>query len=183
MSEEPTLEAVTIDPKRQTISVATLGRSDLDRLASEFRTKLLKAQEAGTGTACGLLTGSGNCLTCQTPLSDEERQRVTIKQEVGATTIARVTCPTAPRFWRWREFPFPKVVQRDVEFVEHEHADPEEWKSQLMGAALCGGFGLAGYFLERTGHSWEAITVFLAKAGKQGLAFPCRQRCEISASQ
>jgi Cd2+/Zn2+-exporting ATPase len=58
-----------------------------------------------------------------------------------------VTCPTAPRFWRWSDFPWPKVVQRDVEFVEpHDHFD--EWKAQLFAAILCGVFGVAGYFLK-----------------------------------
>src|SRR6185436_1257438 len=60
-----------------------------------------------------------------------------------------VTCPTAPRFWRWSAFPLPRVVQRDVEFLEHaDHGD--EWKLQLVAAILCGVFGLAGYFLKES---------------------------------
>src|SRR5260221_14104542 len=83
---------------------------------------------------------------CNTPLSNENLQCVRMKHAGHATTIARVTCPTAPKFWRWRDIPFPKVVQRDVEFLEHaEHL--EEWKAQLAAAILCGAFGLIGYAL------------------------------------
>ena len=42
--------------------------------------------------------------------------------------------------------PFPKVVPRDVEFLEHVEAI-DEWKPQLAAAILCGVFGLAGFFL------------------------------------
>ena len=68
---------------------------------------------------CTLLAGESTCQTCGQPLSDFERQKITIRQEADTTTIARVTCPTAPKFWRWREIPWPKVVQRNVEFLEH----------------------------------------------------------------
>ena len=79
-------------------------------------------------------------------MSNQERQRITIKHEGDSTTIARVTCPTAPKFWRWRDMPFPKVVPRDVEFLEHVE-EVDEWKPQLAAAVLCGVFGLAGFFL------------------------------------
>src|SRR5208337_2270436 len=70
---------------------------------------------------------------------------ITIKHDGNSTTIARITCPTAPTFWRWRNIPFPKVVPRDVEFLEHVEAI-DEWKPQLATAILCGAFGLAGFF-------------------------------------
>ncbi len=79
-------------------------------------------------------------------MSEEERQKITIQNDGLTTTIARLTCPTAPKFWRWRDMPFPKVVPRDVEFLEHVEAI-DEWKPQLAAAILCGVFGLAGFFL------------------------------------
>ena len=75
--------------------------------------------EESQAAACQLLRGAGDCTTCESPLTEPERQKITIQHEHGATTIARVTCPTAPKFWRWRDMPWPKVVQRDVEFLEH----------------------------------------------------------------
>src|SRR5262245_20116174 len=123
---EPSLEAVTVNRAHRTISVATLGKSDDARLNEQITTTVREAQAAAVGRRCGLLDGSTDCTTCDQPLSSLERRAITIKKEGDATTIARVTCPTAPRFWRWRDIPWPKVIQRDVEFLESAaHAD--EW--------------------------------------------------------
>ena len=161
LADEPMLEAVTIDRARHTISVATLGRSDVPKLTKLITARFQEAQEADASHVCSLLTGDGNCSTCETPLSEQELQRITIKHDGGTTTIARITCPTAPKFWRWRDMPFPKVVQRDVEFLEHAgHED--EWKPQLVLAVLCGAFGLAGWFLGRAGQPTWSVVSFIA---------------------
>ena len=101
------------------------------------------AQAADPGHVCSLLSGDGDCFSCDTPLPEAERNRITIRHHGDITTIARVTCPTAPKFWRWRDIPLPRVVPRDVEFIEHA-GEVDEWKSQLAAAILCGVFGLAG---------------------------------------
>ncbi len=150
LSKEPALEAVTINRTRQVISVATLGQADVPRLTRQLTDRLQRVQEAGADSSpCRLLQGVSDCSTCDMPLSPDEWQKVTIRHEGDATTIARVTCPTAPKFWRWRDIPFPKLVSRDVEFLESaEHIEEHinEWKAQLVAAILCGVFGLAGYF-------------------------------------
>jgi Zn2+/Cd2+-exporting ATPase len=149
--EEPTLEAVTIDPQHHKISVATLGRTDETRLRERINAKLEAAERADSPHACQLLVSGGTCANCATPLSAPEQNQFTVRHEQGATTIARVTCPTAPKFWRWRDLPFPRVVQRDVEFLEHaedehdHHAD--EWKWQLALAIACGVLGLVAAYM------------------------------------
>ena len=144
--EEPTLEAVTIDRAHQKISLATLGRADVTRLTGRITRQLETAQTADTGHVCSLLSGTGDCFNCDTPLPESERKRITIRHDGDVTTIARVTCPTAPTLWRWRDIPLPRVVPRDVEFLEHV-GEIDEWKAQLAAAILCGVFGLAGFFL------------------------------------
>ena len=161
LAAEPTLEAVTIDRAHQKISVATLGRADVARLTERITTQFQAAQTVEAGRACSLLSGAGDCFTCDTPLSEAERKRITIQNDGPTTTIARVTCPTAPKFWRWRDMPFPKVVPRDVEFLEHV-GEIDEWKTQLAAAILCGVFGLAGFFLGRFGLPTPAIVSFVA---------------------
>jgi Cd2+/Zn2+-exporting ATPase len=159
LAEEPTLEAVTVNRVQKTISVATLGRVDVPKITERITATI---QNAGMDSSvpCALLSGEGDCNTCAMPLTPNERQKITIRSEGDNTTIARVTCPTAPRFWRWRDIPWPKVVQRDVEFVEHiEHVD--EWKAQLAAAVLCGVFGLTGYFLKGTAHSNYSIYCYM----------------------
>jgi Cd2+/Zn2+-exporting ATPase len=161
LAEEPTLEAVTIDRAHQKISVATLGRADVAKLTERITTQFQAAQAVDPSRSCSLLSGAGDCFTCDTPLSEAERKKITIQNDGPTTTIARVTCPTAPTFWRWRDMPFPKVVPRDVEFLEHV-GEIDEWKTQLVAAILCGVFGLAGFFLGRFGFPTLAIASFVA---------------------
>jgi len=160
LADEPTLEAVTIDRAQQKISVATLGRTDVAKLTERITTRFQAAQAADPVQACSLLNGEGDCLSCGTPLSGEERKRITIRNDGPTTTIARVTCPTAPTFWRWRDMPFPKVVPRDVEFLEHV-GEIDEWKTQLAAAILCGVFGSAGFLLGKFGHPSLSVVNFV----------------------
>jgi Cd2+/Zn2+-exporting ATPase len=146
LAEDPTLEAVTIDRAHKTISVATIGRTDQPKLVERISSTLRKTQETEAQGACTLLAGIGECGKCAQPLLDVERRRITISHEGDKTTIARVTCPTAPKFWRWSNIPWPKVVQRDVEFLEHIH-DFDEWKPQLVAAVCCGVCGLGASLL------------------------------------
>jgi Cd2+/Zn2+-exporting ATPase len=145
LAEDPTLEAVTVDQARHTISVATLGQTDVPKLTERISATVQHAQEAGPLEPCTLLAGETTCQTCGQPLSEFEHKRITIRQEADTTTIARVTCPTAPKFWRWREIPWPKVVQRDVEFLEKAE-EVNEWKAELVAASLCGVCGLGAWF-------------------------------------
>src|SRR5882762_10036967 len=144
LAEEPALEAVTINRARQTISVATLGKTDVPKLTERISATVQRAQQAQGEPPCNLLAGEGDCQTCDRPLSELERRKITIRRDAETTTIARVTCPTAPKFWRWRDIPWPRVVQRDVEFLEHAD-EINEWKAQLAAAILCGVFGLGAY--------------------------------------
>ncbi len=168
LSDDPTLEAVTIDRARKTISVATLGVTNVPRLTERISDTFQQAQGSQSDHQCMLLLGQGECQSCVAPLSELQRQRISIQHEGDKTTIARVTCPTAPKFWRWRDIPWPKVVQRDVEFLEHAD-EIDEWKAQLAAAVLCGLFGLSaflfrayplstlGYVLAYVAGSWFTV--------------------------
>jgi Cd2+/Zn2+-exporting ATPase len=145
LAENPALEAVTIHRDREAISVATIGQADVPQLEARLTATLQRFQQADGAESCNLLAGQGDCHTCTRPLGEAVDRRITIQHDANSTTIARVTCPTAPKFWRWRDMPFPRVVQRDIEFLEHAH-EIDEWKAQLVAAILCGVFGLTGYF-------------------------------------
>src|SRR5258706_2166409 len=147
LASDPSLEAVTIDREQKKIAVATLGKVDEAEIANRITESVREAEVATPETQCTLLTGNPDCTACKVPLSPQERQAITITHQGATTTIARVTCPTAPKFWRWRNLPWPRIVQRDVEFLEHVE-EVEEWKPQLAAAIICGVFGLAGYFLK-----------------------------------
>ena len=140
-----TLEAVTIDEGREKISAATLGKPDEAELAGRVTATVEKAHAE---FPCGLLTGTEDCETCSAPLTPAERQAITIERKGDTTTIARVTCPTAPKFWRWRDLPLPRIVPREIEIGDHDH-HPDEWKWQLAAAILCGALGLLGGFVRQ----------------------------------
>jgi hypothetical protein len=149
LAEEPTLEAVTFDAAQQKLSVATLGRADVERLTQRLTGKIQAAQGADPGRTCSLLSGQGDCGTCESPLSEAELKRITIQRTRDTTTIARVTCPTAPKFWRWRDLPFPRIEPRTLEIPEddHDHHHADEWKLQLASAVACGVCGLLAAFV------------------------------------
>jgi len=145
-SEEPALEAVTVDPDRETVSVATLGRTDMERLSQALSESLQQARDRDPHGQCAMLGAGGDCADCAMPLPAADLRRFTIRHEGKITSVSRVTCPTSPTFWRWRDIPFPKFVQRDIELVEaEEHLG--EWRWQLFCALLCAAFGAAAYFL------------------------------------
>src|SRR6478609_286792 len=100
-AENPTPEAVTIDRKHKSIAVATLGQIDVPQLTERIRRTVQDAQ-AVEGNSCSLVAGEGDCSSCAQPLSDKELRKITIQRAVCSTTISRLTCPTAPKFWRWR---------------------------------------------------------------------------------
>ncbi len=162
LSDEAGLEAVTIDLSRKAISVATLGRTDDPAVSERIAGTVRQAQNAPAEERCCLVSGDGGCQSCDLPLSAEEEGRISVRRDGETVTIARVTCATAPRFWRWREVPWPKVVQRDVPFLEEpEHL--EEWKGQLVAAVLCGLCGAVGYLLSGTsGSVWAYVLAYLA---------------------
>ena len=142
LTEEPALEAVTIDRARRKISVATLGRTDVAKLTERITNKLAAAESANGDRRCSLLAGKDDCVSCRRPLTEGERQKITIHTEGNATTIARVTCPTAPKFWRWRDLPFPRLEPRTIDLEEEDEHHANEWKWQLAAALVCGLCGL-----------------------------------------
>ena len=150
------LEAVTIDTVQKKISVATLGRADVEKLTQKISAKISSAQNSAASETCSLFSGKNNCAVCDSPLSANEQKLITIHRDATATTIARVTCPTAPKFWRWRDIPFPKIAPREMEIHDDDH-HIDEWKGQLVLAIACGVAGLTAYFFGKADQPGIAI--------------------------
>ena len=146
LQTEPSLEAVCFDPEKKSIAVATIGQADVSGIMNRVTTSM-ESLGREASPHCGLISGEGDCLTCIHGLTKTQHQTVTIRRDGGSTTIARVTCPTAPNFWRWRNFPWPKLMAREVDMDIHEE-HPDEWKAQMAAAILCLAFGLTAYFLK-----------------------------------
>lgn len=174
LAENPGLEAVTINRKRQTISIATLGRTDIPALEQAIQKTVEQAAEASSHSGCALFAADGDCHACAHPLPSAQSHSITVHHEGDATTIARVTCPTAPKFWRWRVLPLPRVVPRELEVPEdEEHLN--EWKPQLAAAVACGVLGLAAYSLH---HAGLVSTILYALAYVAGSWFAAEEVLE-----
>ena len=57
-------------------------------------------------------------------------------------SFEKPSCPTAPKFWKWRDFDWPTAE-------EIEAKSGEEWKALAFQATLCGVTLVAGFVLER----------------------------------
>jgi len=141
--------------------MATLGLTDAAVLSQQVTEKIKSVTEGGD-SLCQLYLGEGGCQDCETPLTPAELAQITIQADGNNLTIARVTCPTAPKFWRWREFPLPRFVPRELE-VEEAAEHLGEWKWQLLCAGLCAAFGLTAYYLTRAQASlgWVGLAAYL----------------------
>jgi Cd2+/Zn2+-exporting ATPase len=146
LAEEPTLEAVSLNRAERRLSVATLGRPHAAAVEQGVKARIERLEEeSAEGRRCGLLEGEPDCSRCPTPVPPETTRRLRVEHEAGTTTIARVTCPTAPKFWKWKVLPLPRLIPREVvlpDEAEHEH----EWKLQLAAALACGVLALLGRF-------------------------------------
>jgi len=144
-TEEPALEAVKFNRAQRSISVATIGHANNAEIEKVVTERIGRIEQDGGGGRCKLLEGAPDCSTCDiAQVPTEAGRSLTIQHDASATTIARITCPTAPKFWRWRDLPWPKIIPREVVMPDeddHEH----EWKLQLVAAVLCGAFGLAAW--------------------------------------
>ena len=145
LAKHHSVEAIAIKAMEGKISVATIGRAADFGVAERIQGALAKVQGDSTAQRCRLLQADPSCARCEQPGAPRPQAGFTVTESAGAVTVARIRCPTVPKFWRWRDFPLPKIEPRQVSVPEAE-SDLNEWKAQAVAAGLCALFGLAGYF-------------------------------------
>ena len=145
LMKQHSVEAIAIKAVEGKISVATIGRAAGSGVAERIQEALAKVQGDSTAQRCRLLQADPSCARCEQPGAPRPQAGFTVTESAGAVTVARIRCPTVPKFWRWRDFPLPKIEPRQVSVPEAE-SDLNEWKAQAVAAGLCALFGLAGYF-------------------------------------
>jgi Zn2+/Cd2+-exporting ATPase len=123
LKEAPGIEAVRIDPEARKVSVATIGEIDLKALETRLA-ETIKAVEESLAHATRVPSG------------------FLLKRDGNTTELAEITCATAPRFWKWREFAWPE---------EPEQAHEPEWRELAVFASVCGVFGIAGFASDKLG--------------------------------
>lgn len=138
------VEAVRLDAEGTTLSVATLGEVDEALLREKLRETLLNA-------------GMKDVV----PASWGWDHELKVWSEADGLHLEKPTCATAPRFWRWREMPWPEVKPEE-EVTGRISAAEEDWRWLAMLAGLCGVFGLTGLVLELAGlgADWLPVLCF-----------------------
>jgi len=158
LAEHRSVEAISIKALEGKISVATIGRVSDKSVAERIQESLAKVQGARSPQQCSLLQSEPGCARCKHLLESIRQLGFTVTESGGAVTEARVRCPTAPKFWRWRDFSLPRIAPRQISIPEEE-SDLNEWKAQAAAAGLCALFGLAGWFTPQA--SWS-VPLFVA---------------------
>ena len=100
LAKEPALEAVTVNQTDgEMISRGHVGAGGCPQNHRSKSRPTIQNAQASVDGPCALLSGEGDlqCLQlCRSPA--KERKTITIRSEGNTTTIARLTCPTAPAF-------------------------------------------------------------------------------------
>ncbi|MBL9133075.1 MAG: cation-transporting P-type ATPase, partial [Verrucomicrobiaceae bacterium] len=135
--DEPAVEAIRLNPESKRVEMATLGRVDGELLESKL------AEVLRTIDAKWLK---------QVP---EHTAMLEVSQKSGVMQIEKPSCPTAPKFWKWREFEWPEADE-----IEQESDD--EWRMLAVQAAICGVALVAGYLVEKFADApmWAAQALF-----------------------
>jgi len=137
LNREDQVEAVRVDPVRHKVSLATLGPVDSGALQTRLESVLADLEtEHGDGQ----------------PHAGDFGVQVH-EDRKGGTLIEKPSCPTASKFWKWREFEWPEAEQL-------ENQSREEWQSLAIQASICGLALVAAFLLERV----EAFPIWMNRA-------------------
>ena len=136
------VEAIRLNAGDRRVEVATLGPVDMEALKTQLDEVLRSLDER---------------LLASAPLGHAQGLQMT-RQE-GALLLQKPTCPTAPRFWKWRDFEWPEPE-------EMERQSDEEWRALALQAAICGVALVCGWVTERffqvplwVAHTWFGIAL------------------------
>ncbi len=116
------VEAIRLNTTDRSVQVATLGQVDLAALQTQVSEMLRSLDE--------------RLLAAPTKTDDLEGLQLTRRE--GEVLLQKPTCPTAPRFWKWRDFEWP-----EAEAIEKQ--SDEEWRVMAVQATICGLMQVAAY--------------------------------------
>ncbi len=108
------VEAIRLNTADRSVQVATLGQVDVEALQVQVNELLRSLDEK---------------LLATTPEAPAEGLQLTRRE--GEVLLQKPTCPTAPRFWKWRDFEWP-----EAEKIEQQSG--EEWRVMAVQATICG---------------------------------------------
>ena len=114
LASQSGVEAIRLNAEERSVQVATLGQVDIGALQSQINELLRTLDDK-------LLA---------LPI-DAHAEGLQLTRKEGELLLQKPTCPTAPRFWKWRDFEWPEAE-------EIEKQSDEEWRAMAVQAAICG---------------------------------------------
>jgi len=142
LQRETKVEAILLDPQHHSVSVATLGDVDTAGLQAKLQAVLKTLDE--------------NLVATASPGSAHTHGGISVKVLPHETLLEKPSCPTAPLFWKWREFSWP-----DPEELEEESR--EEWHDLAAQAAICGVALVVAWLTSKVGvvPSWVSTVFYI----------------------
>jgi len=138
---QPGVSAVRLDPAAHRVSVATVGRIDLEafeaRLAETIGAIETRLAESGAGGAPAGFS---------------------LRKDGQALVLGRDSCETAEKMWLWREMEWPEIKAEPSK-------EDQEWRKLAALAGACGAAGIAGALAWRFFPGIPAASRLLLLAG------------------
>lgn len=152
LAAHPALKAVWLDAANKRVSFAFSPGYETAE-ARQALQKIVARHQPGEPPDCGSDSWQVVCEICERGMRRAMPPgiRMVAMPEAGVM-LEKESCPTAPRFWRWKQFPWVKIQARQFEPVspiEEGHEEEHDWKQAMALAAGCGLATLTGFFLEK----------------------------------
>lgn len=120
LMDQADVEAIRLSPAEKKVEMATLGQVDMSVLQARISELLRSLDESS-------LVQSGSLL----PVTNPHPKMLLVRRGEDEVLLQKPSCPTAPAFWKWREFEWPEP--EDI-----EKQSEEDWKALALQAGICG---------------------------------------------
>lgn len=143
LAESEDVRAVFLDAREKKIALARLAGTD-NNAAQEAMHAIARQIPPEQVASCNRFPTSESCEKCAagSPSALPKGIRLVILPNHGLL-LERESCATAPRFWRWRQFPWVRI-----EPLAPESVGAHPWKIPMALAVACGVFTAAGWWME-----------------------------------
>ncbi|MDD5261212.1 MAG: cation-translocating P-type ATPase [Methylacidiphilales bacterium] len=156
------LQAVWLDAQERKISFAHQPDADTESIRKKLES-ILAMKTLLKPSDCSKDGWRLSCQTCGNSKPDKLPPGLRLVSMPGSgVMLEKESCQTAPRFWKWQQFPWVKVQPRRLLDPAHLR-EAAEWKKAMAAAGVCGLGAATGFILESLHgeHSAAAIAAYL----------------------
>ncbi|MDR1305151.1 MAG: heavy metal translocating P-type ATPase [Verrucomicrobiales bacterium] len=171
------LRAIWLDSAGKKVAFAY--QAGLDHQAADRRLREICRRHAPLEPRAGD-GGQPRCLTCENHHSAALPAGLRlVAMPDGGLMLEKLSCVTAPRFWRWHQFPWLEEVKPGW-LTDAHREDLHEWRQDMVFAGACGALVLAGFLIEQTGGAGSLAAIACYVAGYLAGAWrPAGEACAL----